>query len=182
MYKRHRFPPEIIQHVVWLYHRFNLSNRDIEDLMAERGIAISYEAIRLWCIKFSPKYARRLRRQHQGFGDTFYLDEVFARIQGLQHYLWRAIDQDGEVVDVLLQRRRDGVAAKRFFQRILRASGNEPRRVVTDKLWKPPVYNVRTPRRSQPHRPCTSTGSVHTMPILSICKYQANRPHSAMLI
>ncbi len=102
--------------------------------MAERGIAISYESIRLWCIKFGPKYARRLRHRHQGFGDTFYLDEVFVRIQGLQHYLWRAIDQDGEVVDVFLQRRRDGVAAKRFFKRILRASGNEPRRIVTDKL------------------------------------------------
>ena len=102
--------------------------------MAERGIAISYESIRLWCIKFGPKYARRLRRRHQGFGDTFYLDEVFVRIQGLQHYLWRAIDQDGEVVDVFLQRRRDGVAAKCFFKRILRASGNDPRRIVTDKL------------------------------------------------
>ena len=119
---------------LWLYHRFNLSSRDIEDLMAERGIAISYESIRLWCLKFGPKYARRLRRRHQGFGDTFYLDEVFVRIQGLQHYLWRAIDQDCEVVDVFLQRRRDGVAAKRFFKRILRASGNEPRRIVTDKL------------------------------------------------
>ncbi len=92
LYKRHRFPPEIIQHVVWLYHRFNLSNRDIEDLMAERGIAISYESIRPWCIKFGPKYARRLRRRHQGFGDTFYLDEVFVRIQGLNTIFWRAID------------------------------------------------------------------------------------------
>ena len=134
MYNRHRFPPEIIQHVVWLYHRFNLSSRDIEDLMAERGIAISYESIRLWCIKFGPQYTRRLRRRHQGYGDTFYLDEVFVRIQGVQHYLWRAIDQDGEVVDVFLQRRRDGKAAKCFFKRLLRASGNEPRRIVTDKL------------------------------------------------
>ena len=141
MYKRHRFPPEIIQHVVWLYHRFDLSSRDIEDLLAERGIAISYESIRLWCIKFGPKYARRLRRRHQGFGDTFYLDEVFVRIQGLQHYLWRAIDQDGEEVDVFLQRRRDGVAAKRFFKRILRANGNEPRRIVTDKLRSYVVAN-----------------------------------------
>ena len=134
LYKRHRFPPEIIQYVVWLYHRFNLSNRDIEDLMAERGIAISYESIRLWCIKFGPKYAKRLRRRHQGYGDTFYIDEVFVRIQGKQHYLWRAVDQDSEVVDVFLQRRRDGKAAKRFFKRLLRASGNEPRRIVTDKL------------------------------------------------
>ena len=134
LYKRHRFPPEVIQHVVWLYHRFNLSSRDIEDLMAERGIAISYEFIRLWSIKFGPQYARRLRRRHQGYGDSFYLDEVFVRIQGVQHYLWRAIDQDGDVVDVFLQHRRDGRAAKRFFKRLLRASGNEPRRIVTDKL------------------------------------------------
>jgi putative transposase len=134
MYKRHRFPPEIIQHAVWLYHRFNLSARDIEDLMAERGIAISYESIRLWCIKFGPKYARRLRRRHQGYGDTLFIDEVFVKIQGKQQYLWRAVDQDGEVVDVLLQRRRDGKAAVRFFKRLLRVNGSEPRRIVTDKL------------------------------------------------
>jgi len=94
MYKRHRFPPEIIQYVVWLYHRFNLSARDIEDLMAERGIAISYESIRLWCIKFGPKYAKRLRRRHQGYGDTFFIDEVFVKIRGKQHYLWRAVVPD----------------------------------------------------------------------------------------
>ncbi len=111
MYKRHRFPPEIIQHVVWLYHRFNLSSRDIEDLMAERGVTVSYESIRLWCIKFGSKYARRLKRRHCGYGDTFYLDEVFVKIRGIQHYLWRAVDQDGEVVDVFLQRCRDGAAS-----------------------------------------------------------------------
>ncbi len=134
LYRRHRFPPEIIQHAVWLYLRFNLSSRDIEDLLAERGIAVSYESIRLWCIKFGSKYAKRLRRRHQGYGDTFFIDEVFVKIQGKQHYLWRAVDQDGEVVDVFLQERRDGTAAKRFFKRLLRASGNEPRRIVTDKL------------------------------------------------
>jgi len=133
-YKRHRFPPEIIQHAVWLYHRFNLSSRDIEDLMAERGIGISYESIRLWCNKFGPRYGRRLKRRHQGFGDTFFADEVFVKIQGKQHYLWRAVDQDGDVVDVFLQRRRGGRAAKRFFKRLLRANGSEPRRIVTDKL------------------------------------------------
>ena len=134
MYKRHRFPPEIIQHVVWLYHRFNLSARDIEDLMAQRGVAVSYESIRLWCIKFGPKIARRLRRRHQGYGDSFFIDEVFVKIQGRQHYLWRAVDQDGEVVDIFLQRRRDGKAAVRFFKRLLRASGCDPRRIITDKL------------------------------------------------
>ncbi len=98
--------------------------------MAERGIAISHESIQLWWIKFGPKYARRLRRRHQGYGDTFYVDEVFVRIQGIQHYLWRAIDQDGEVVYVFLQRRGDGTAAKRFFKRLRRASGNEPRLIA----------------------------------------------------
>jgi len=103
MYKRHRFPPEVIQYAVWLYHRFNMSHRDIEDLLSEREITVSYEAIRLWCNKFGSKYARRLRRKRQGFGDTFYFDEVFVKIQGKQHYLWRAVDQDGEVVDVFIQ-------------------------------------------------------------------------------
>lgn len=133
-YKRHRFPPDIISYVVWLYHRFNLSHRDIEDLLAERGITVSYETIRLWCIKFGAKYARRLKRKHRGYGDTFYIDEVFVKINGKQHYLWRAVDQDGEVVDVYLQGKRDGVAAKRFFKRLLRSHGSEPRRIVTDKL------------------------------------------------
>jgi len=119
MYKRHRFPPEIIQHTVWLYHRFNLNARDIEDLMAERGIVISYESIRLWYIKFGPRYAKRLRRRHQGYGDTFFIDEVFVKIQGKQLYLWRAVDQDGEVVDVFLQNRRDGKAVVRFFKRLI---------------------------------------------------------------
>jgi len=134
LYKRHRFPPEIIQYAVWLYHRFNLSHRDIEDLLAERGIVVSYESIRLWCNKFGPQYARRLKRRHQGFGDTFYIDEVFVKIDGMQHYMWRAVDQDGEIVDIFLQRRRDGKAAKRFFKRLLKTHRNEPRKIVTDKL------------------------------------------------
>ncbi len=104
-YKGHRFPPEIIQHAVWLYYRFNLSHRDIEDLLGARGIVVSYESVRLWCNKFGPKYARRLKRRHQGFGDTFFIDEVFVKIDGKQHYFWRAVDQDREVVDVFLQSR-----------------------------------------------------------------------------
>jgi len=133
-YKRHRFPPDIISYAVWLYYRFNLSHRDIEDLLAERGIIVSREAIRLWCIKFGSLYARRLRRKHRGYGDTFYIDEVFVKINRKQHYLWRAVDQDGEVVDVFLQDRRDGATAKRFFKRLLRSHGGEPRKIVTDKL------------------------------------------------
>ncbi len=133
-YKRHRFPPEIIQYAVWLYYRFNLSHRDIEDLLSERGIDVSYESIRLWCNKFGRQYAKRLKRRHQGFGDTFYIDEVFVKIQGKQQYLWRAVDQDGEVIDIFLQSRRDGKAAKRFFKRLIKSNRAEPRKIVTDKL------------------------------------------------
>lgn len=134
LYKRYRFPPSVIQYAVWLYHRFSLSHRDIEDLLAQRGIEVSHEAVRQWCNKFGPQFAQRLRRKHRGYGDTFFIDEVFVKIQGEQHYLWRAVDQDGEVVDVFLQKRRDGNAAKRFFGRLLKKHKGEPREIVTDKL------------------------------------------------
>lgn len=134
IYKRYRFPPEIIQHAVWLYHRFNLSHRDIEDLLAEQGITISHEAIRLWCIKFGTEYAKRLKRKRRGFGDTFFIDEVFIKISGVQHYLWRAIDQDGDVVDVFLLERRDAKAAKGFFKRLITRNRGNPRKIVKDKL------------------------------------------------
>ena len=117
-----------------MYYRFNLSHRYNEDLLAERGIEVSYESIPLWFAKFGPQNARRLKHQHQGYGDTFYIDEVFVKIGGKQHYVWRAVDQDGEVVDVYLQARRDGKAAMRFFTRLLRSHGGEPRKIVTDKL------------------------------------------------
>ena len=140
LYKRHRYPPEIISFAVWIYYRFNMSHRDIEDLLAERGIVVSRESIRLWCNKFGPQYAKRLKRKHQGFGDTFFLDEVFVKIQGKQHYLWRAVDQDGEVVDVFLQSRRDGKAAKRFFRRLVRNQHGEPRKIVTpSNAGRPPM-------------------------------------------
>ena len=121
IYKRHRFPSEIISYAVWLYYRFNLSHRDVEDILAQRGITVSYESIRLWCNKFGPKYARRLKRIHRGYGDTFFIDEVFVKISGKQRYLWRAVDQDGEVVNVFLQAQRDEMAAKRFFKRLLKS-------------------------------------------------------------
>ena len=134
IYKRYRFPSEIIQYAVWLYYRFNLSHRDIEDLLAQRGIFVTYESIRLWCNKFGSKYAARLRRKHQGYGDTFFIDEVFIKIDGKQYYLWRAVDQDGEVVDVFLQKRRDAKAARQFFERLLKKHKGGPRKIVTDKL------------------------------------------------
>ena len=111
-----------------------MGSRDIEDRLVERGIAVSYEPIRPWCIKFGSQYATRPRRRHQGYGDTLFIDEGFVKIQGKQHYLWHAVDQNGEVVDVLLQARRDGKAATRFFNRLLNARGGEPRKMVTDKL------------------------------------------------
>lgn len=133
-YKHHRFPAEIIQYTVWLYYRFNLSHRDIEDLLSERGIDVSNESIRCWCNKFGVDYARRLKRRHQGYGDTLFLDEVFVKIRGQQYYLWRAVNQDGDVVDVYLQKRRNGNAAKRFFKRLLTCHKGKTRRIVTDKL------------------------------------------------
>ena len=107
-YRRHRLPPDIISYAVWLYYRFNLSHRDIEDLLAERSITVSREAIRLWCIKFGAIYSRRLKRNHQGYGDTCFIDGVFVRINGKRQYRWPAADQDGAVVDVHLRAHRDG--------------------------------------------------------------------------
>ena len=133
-YHGYRFPPEIISHAVWLYHRFCLSFRDVEDLLAERGVTVSYEAIRRWCQTFGLDYARRLRRRRGRLGDTWYLDELFVTIQGRRQYLWRAVDQDGDVIDILVQSRRDRRAAARFFRKLLKGQGREPRRLITDKL------------------------------------------------
>ena len=133
-YLRHRFPPEIISHAVWLYHRYCLSFRDVEDLLAERGIIVSYETIRQWCGKFGPDYARRLKRRQGRLGDTWFLDEVFVAINGQRQYLWRAVDQDGDLIDLLVQPRRDGRAARRFFRKLLKSQRQEPCRLVTDKL------------------------------------------------
>ena len=133
-YHGYRCPPEIISHAVWLYHRFCLSLRDVEDLLAERGIMVTYETVRQWCRKFGPEYARRLKRRQGRLGDTWHLDELFVNIRGQQHYLWRAVDQDGDVIDILLQPRRDRRAAERFFRKLLKGQGGVPRRMVTDKL------------------------------------------------
>ncbi len=133
-YHGYRFPPEIISYAVWLYYRFCLSFRDTEDLLAQRGITVSSEAIRHWCRTFGPEYARTLRRRRGRMGDTWYLDELFVTIQGRQQYLWRAVDQDGDVIDILVQSRRDRRAAARFFRKLLKGQGREPRRLITDKL------------------------------------------------
>jgi len=133
-YYGHRFPPEIISYAVWVYHRFCMSFRDVEDLLAERGIIVSYETIRHWCRKFGSAYVRKLKRRQGRLGDIWHLDEVFVRINGQQRYLWRAVDQDGDVIDILVQPRRDQRAAERFFRRLLRSQGKDPLRIVTDKL------------------------------------------------
>ncbi len=133
-YCGYRFPPEIISHGVWLYHRFCLSFRDVEELLAKRGIIVTYETIRQWCRKFGPEYARKLKRRQGRLGVTWYLDEVFVKIRGERHYLWRAVDQDGDVVDILVQRYRNARAAKRFFRKLLKGQGATPWRLVTDKL------------------------------------------------
>ncbi len=133
-YRGYRFPPEIISHGVWLYHRFCLSFRDVEEMLAKRGIFVSFETIRQWCRKFGPEYARKLRRREGRLGDIWYLDEVFVKIRGERHYLWRGVDQDGVVIDILVQRYRNASAAKRFFRKLLKGQGSPPWRLVTDKL------------------------------------------------
>jgi putative transposase len=134
LYKRHRFPAEIISHCVWLYFRFCLSYRDVEELMAIRGVILTYEAVRYWCRKFGQVYANQLRRQRPRPGDKWHLDEISLTSNGERHYLWRAVDQDGHVLDILVQRRRDTHAAKRFFRKLLKGLTYVPRVVVTDHL------------------------------------------------
>ena len=119
-YKGHRYPVEIISHCVWLYYRFALSLRDISEMMLERGVVVSLETVRQWCAKFGQGYANQLRRRRPRPGDKWHVDEVFIRINGQHHYLWRAVDQDGNVLDVLVQSRRNAVAAKKFFRRLLK--------------------------------------------------------------
>ncbi|PWI04553.1 IS6 family transposase [Streptomyces sp. NWU339] len=133
-YRGFRFPPEIIAHCVWLYHRFALSLRDVEELMLERGIEVSYETIHQWTRRFGLAYANALRRRRPKPGDTWHLDEVFVKIQGRQRYLWRAVDADGNVLDILVQSKRDTAAARRFFRKLMKKTRSVPRVVVTDKL------------------------------------------------
>jgi putative transposase len=117
-----------------MYHRFCLSFREVEELLAERGITVTYETVRQWCQKFGPDYARALKKRQGRLGDTWHIDEVFVSIQGEQQYLWRAVDQDGDTIDILVQRRRNKKAAERFFRRLLKGQGREPRWLMTDKL------------------------------------------------
>src|SRR6202162_2998950 len=133
-YGRHRFPPPIIQHAIWLYLRFTLSYRDVEELLAERGLEVSYETVRRWVLKFGPGIARKLRRCRPRPSDRWHLDEMVVRIAGKDMYLWRAVDHEGEVLEILVQRRRDKRAAVRLMRKLLRKQGFAPKQVTTDKL------------------------------------------------
>jgi putative transposase len=133
-YRNHRFPAEIISHGVWLYYRFCLNYRDVEELLCVRGVTVSYEAIRKWCRKFGQQYANQLRHRRPQPGDQWHLDEPFLAINGARHYLWRAVDQDGHVLDILVQRRRNKKAAKKFFRKLLKGCQYVPRVIVTDQL------------------------------------------------
>ena len=133
-YRRHRFPAEIIQRAVWLCFRFPLSYRDVEDLLAERGVDVSYETIRRWALKFGQAYARKLRQSRPRPDDRRHLDEVFSSINGKRMYLWRAVDSEGEVLDILVQSRRNKKAALKLMRKLLKKQGYAPNKVVTDKL------------------------------------------------
>src|SRR3712207_4618451 len=133
-YKRHRFPPEIIAHAVWLYFRFPSSLRLVEEMLLERGIAVSYETVRRWALKFGPGYAHRLKRKVPSRQDIWHLDEMVITIAGQKHWLWRAVEQDGYVLDEIVRSRRDTKTAKRLLKRLLKKQGCPPRRMITDKL------------------------------------------------
>jgi len=163
LYHRHRFPAEIISHSVWLYFRFALSFRDVEEMLAMRGVSLTYETVREWCLKFGQTYAKRLRQRSPRPGDQWHLDEVFLKINGRIHYLWRAVDQDGDVLDILVQSHRDKKAAKKFFRKLLKGSRYVPRVIITDKL------------RSY------SAAKAEVMPSVEHCqhKYQNNRAENS---
>ena len=133
-YARHRFPPAIIQHAVWLYFRFALNYRDVENLLAERGIDVSCETVRRWALKFGRAYAARIRRRRPRPSDRWHLDEFFIRFGGKIHYLWRAVDDEGEVLDIIMQPRGDRKAALKLMRRLLKWQGYLPDAIVTDRL------------------------------------------------
>jgi putative transposase len=133
-YKHQRFPAEMISHGVWLYYRFCLSDQDVEELLCTRGVSVTYEAIRKWCRTFGQQYAHALRRRRPRPGDTWHLDAVFLPINGARHSRWRAVDQDGHVLDMLVQSRRNKKAAQKFFRTLLKGLTSVPRVIITDTL------------------------------------------------
>lgn len=149
-FKRHRFPPVVIQHAVWLYARFTLSFRDVEDMLAERGIDVSNETVRRWFLKFGGQIAGNLRRSRPRPNPRWHLDEMVIGIRGRKHWLWRAVDDEGEVLDFLVQRRRCARSAERLLRKLLKKQGFAPERITTDKL-KSYAVAIRTERLSAVH-------------------------------
>ena len=133
-YARHRYPAEVISHAVWLYFRFPLSLRMVEEILTARGIEVSHETVRQWAMKFGQDFANQIRRRLPAAGDKWHLDEVVIKIAGRKHWLWRAVDQHGVVLDILVQSRRNAKAAKRLLRKLLKKQGIAPRVMITDKL------------------------------------------------
>jgi putative transposase len=167
LYRRHRFPAEIISHAVWLYFRFNLSHRDVEELLVERGIQVSDEAIRLWCRKFGPAYTEQLRQRRPGPADKWHVDELQLKIRGKKYWLWRAVDQDGFVLDILVQERRNEQAAVAFLRRVLASAGGAPRVIVTDKLasYVPAVRRVLPTTEHRRHKRLNNRAENSHLPV-----------------
>jgi putative transposase len=148
-FERHRFPPEAIRYAVWLYFRFTLSFRDVEELLAQRGITVSYETIRTWTIKFGPLIARNLRRRRSPPSARWHLDEMVVKVGGQRMYLWRAVDDEGEILDMLVQKRRNAHAAYKLLRKLLKNQSIRPDRITTDKLGS---YRVAMRRLSMTNR------------------------------
>jgi transposase-like protein len=161
-FKRHRFPPQIVAHAVWLYLRFNLSLREVEEMLLERGIDVSYETVRRWIAKFGPQIARNLRRRQVPPGDIWYLDEVVVKCAGEKFWLWRAVDQHGTVLEEILQNRRDKRAAKRLLVTLMKRYGFAPKRIITDKLrsYGASIIGLKIAicRFENGNEPCKATG------------------------
>ncbi|MEW2491633.1 IS6 family transposase [Streptomyces sp. NPDC048411] len=168
-YKGHRYPVEVISHCVWLYFRFPLSYREVEELMLQRGVIVSCETVRRWCAKFGQAYADGLRRRRPRPGDKWHLDEVFIKINGKRQYLWRAVDQDGTVLDILVQSKRDAKAAKRFMAKLMKKQCRVPRVLVTVQsgiVHRRPAHPIPplVPSRHDPHPPRGLTKEIGAPP------------------
>ena len=165
-YRCHRFPPQIIQHAIWLYCRFTLSFRDVEDLLAERGLEVSYETVRRWVLKFGHSYAKRLRRFRPRPDDRWHLDEMFVKISGRRVYLWRAVDAEGEVLDCLVRSKRNKTAALKLMRKLLKKQGYVPSSIVTDKLpsYGPALRNLACLAGTRQDGVRTTGRKIHTSP------------------
>jgi putative transposase len=168
LFRGYRFPHEVIAHAVWLYFRFHLSLRDVQDLLAERGLVVSHESIRHWCDTFGPTFAAGLRKRRARPGDKWHCDELLLKIKGKRYWLWRAVDQDGIVLDILVQERRDQTAAEAFLHRVLAScEGVAPRVVVTDKLasYVPAVRRVLPTAEHRRHKGLNNRAENSHLPV-----------------